>query len=581
MVAKSLTEEFPTHPLGWKILGPILQQAGKLNESLASQQKLLALSPQDAEAWNNVGVTLRALGRLEESAESYRKAIQLKPHYTEAFQNLGVTLQEMNRLEDAAASYRQAADLEPDNAEARSNLGVALQGLGKFEEAKESIEQSISLSPDNARSHYNLGNVCNQMGKLTDAQGCYERALALNPDFAEAHNNLANTFHYLNMPTEAVKSYRQAIALDANLASAHNNLGIALRKLNRLREAEDCFRKAATLKPDYIEAHSNLGSLLGQLGRPAEAEKSLKEVIALKPACADAHNNYGATLLELGRQREARLAFAKAIDLKADFAEAKLNLGLALRKAVFDEPEPWLYSPLINVLTTGNYVRPRNISRSITNLLRRDPTLQKILTESNVCSDLEAALKLIAVLHRLPLLHTLMRICPLPDWELEEIFASMRAVLLKNKKHIEVSAELIHFLSTLALHCFTNEYVYFQSDEEIQLVEDLEVQVAQTFAAAKKPNLVDVLLLACYRSLNRYAWAEDLILPDVFAEVSARLVTEPFMERGLMKGIPLLTKISDGVSLKVREQYEESPYPVGKARDPPDSINDCRTLCSA
>ena len=59
-----------------------------------------------------------------------------------------------------------------------------------------------------------------------------------------------------------------------------------------------------------------------------------------------------------------------------------------------------------------------------------------------------------------------MRLCPLPDLQFEELFVALRSLLLKNLDKMEVSPELIYFLSTLSIHCFTNEYVYIESDEE-------------------------------------------------------------------------------------------------------------------
>ena len=83
-LAASLTRQFPKHPFGWNVLGVILQQTGRLNESLAPLQNSVELSPLDAEAHSNLGVTLKELGRLDEAEASYRQAIALKPDYAEA-----------------------------------------------------------------------------------------------------------------------------------------------------------------------------------------------------------------------------------------------------------------------------------------------------------------------------------------------------------------------------------------------------------------------------------------------------------------------------------------------------------------
>ena len=80
-LAKIFTQQFPKHPFGWKVLGAVYQQTGRLGESLAAKQKSVGLSPQDAEAHNNLGNTLQELGRLDEAEASLRQAIALRPDY--------------------------------------------------------------------------------------------------------------------------------------------------------------------------------------------------------------------------------------------------------------------------------------------------------------------------------------------------------------------------------------------------------------------------------------------------------------------------------------------------------------------
>ena len=83
----------------------------------------------------------------------------------------------------------------------------------------------------------------------------------------------------------------------------------------------------------------------------------------------------------------------------------------------------------------------------------------------------------------------------------------------------------------------------------------------QTLALSEQPEAIKVLCLASYRSLHRYAWCQKLGSLDNLEEVKKRLIEEPLLERMIVEEIPKLEKISDDVSLKVREQYEENPYP--------------------
>ena len=287
---------------------------------------------------------------------------------------------------------------------------------------------------------------------------------------------MGNTLKELGRLDEALASYNQAIALKPDYAEAHSNLGNTLKELGRLDEAEASYTQAIALKPDFAEAHSNLGNTLKELGRLDEAEASYKQAIALKPDFAEAHSNLGNTLKELGRLDEAVASYTQAIALKPDYAEAYVNLGIALKNVKFNSSNPKLYTPLTQLLTAGNFTRPNDVAGSILSLLKHDIQIKDLLLEKNFAVSLNEATSIIESLDKLPLLHHLMRVCPLPELQFEELFVAIRSLLLKNLDKMEVSPELIYFLSTLSMHCFTNEYVYIESDEETHLIGELQAE---------------------------------------------------------------------------------------------------------
>ena len=526
-LATSLTQQFPKHPFGWKALGVVFQQTGRLAESLAPMQSAVKLSPQDAEARSNLGNTLQELGRLDEAVESYRQAIALNPELAEALNNLGNTLKELGRLDEAEASLRQAVALKPDLAEAHYNLGNTLRELSRGDEAEAGLRQAIALNPNFAEAHYNLGITLRELGRVDEAEASYQTATVAKPDFAGAHNNLGNT----------------------------------LQELGRFADAEVSLRQAIALKPDYAEAHSNLGNTLKKLGRLDEAEASYRTAIVAKSEHAEAHNNLGKLLQEVGRLDESVSSYVRAINIEADYDHAYYNLGLALKGARFTKADQSLYPILNNLLTKKNFVRPKNIAGATLSLLRLDNLIEDALLNKTTFEDIKEIYLAIAALARVPFFHQLMRICPLPDLQLEALFVSMRRVLLKDFRQIEASTEVIHFLSTLSLHCFTNEYVYFETEEESVLINVLEAGIAENIAQASQPTIAEILMLAAYRPLHQYAWSDKLQVLDRLPDVKVRLIEEPLAERVIAQNIPVLSDVDDDVSRQVREQYEESPYP--------------------
>ncbi|MDB2444727.1 tetratricopeptide repeat protein, partial [Gammaproteobacteria bacterium] len=489
----SITQEFPMHQFGWKVLGSVLQQTGRAIDSLAAMQKSVQLAPRDAEAHNNMGNTLKDLRRLDEAEASYTQAIALDPDYAEAHSNLGNTLQELRRLHEAEASYALAIALKPEFAEAYSNLGIVLKELGRLDEAEAGFMQAIALKP--------------------------------------------------------------------GYVEAHNNLGVTLRELGRLDEAEASYTQAIALKPGYVQAHNNLGVTLRELGRLDEAEASYTQAIALKPDYAEAHSNLGYTLQELGRVDEACSAYIEAINLNPDLTDIYVNLGTAIKNVRFNSSNRNLYPPLAQLLSAGNYARPADLAPSILSLLKHDPLIKDLLLEKNFATNLAGATSIIGSLDKLMLLHSLMRLCPLPDLQFEKFFVTMRSLLLKNLDKMEASPELIYFLSTLSIHCFTNEYIYIESDEETHLIGELQTKILQTVAKSEQPEPTEILCLATYRKLHYYDWCQKLDALDNLEEVKSRLIEEPYAESAVVAEIPVLGEITDDVSCKVRVQYEENPYP--------------------
>jgi tetratricopeptide (TPR) repeat protein len=325
---------------------------------------------------------LQQAGRLEEAVASYSRALELKPDYAEAYNNLGNALRSLRRFDQAIASLRRACDLRPDLAGIHSNLGLALADAGQFEQAVAHHRRAVELGPDLAPAHNNLGLALKELQRLDDAVACYQTAIALAPGFTEAHSNLGGALRALGRPGEAVESYRRALLLSPDYAQAHNNLGNALRDLGQLEDAVASYRRALELKADLVEGHVNLGNALRDLDRFDEALASLRRVVELDPHQAQAHRDLGDVLRALDRPDEAAEAYRRALELRPDDAQAHDELGRALREAGrFDEArgaferavalEPTLTSAY-RALANGTVIRPGDPLLTSMEALERD-----------------------------------------------------------------------------------------------------------------------------------------------------------------------------------------------------------------
>ena len=338
-------------------------------------------------------------------------------------------------------------------------------------------------------------------------------------------------------------------------------LAAVLKQKGRINEALIVTQKTLQLDPQDPKAHNNLGIIMKELGRLEEAEASYRQAIKLKPTLAEAHSNLGIIMKEQGRLEEACAAFVQAINLNPDFTDAYSNLALFIKNVRFTSSNVKLYPVLIQLINKGNYVRPLDLAPSILSLLKNDPLIKNFLLKENFATNFKEANSIINSLDKIKLLHHLMRVCPLPDLKFEEFFVSMRSLILTNLNNFEDTPEFIYFLSTLSLHCFTNEHVYVEKNKETELVKSLETEIIQTISKSEQPEIKKILCLASYRLLHKYNWCQKLETLDNLEDVKSRLINEPYTEKAIVAEIPILGEISNNVSNKVKAQYEENPYP--------------------
>lgn len=254
--AQLLADKFPASSTAWKMLGTALQTLGKM--SIHVFQKVVELSPGDAEAYYNLGIAQQSRNKFKEAAASYRRAVAINPNYGEAYGNLGNTLKTLGQLEEAARCCREALRIMPNSAETLNNLGTILKTQGKYDEAQTCFRRAIALQPGNAIAYFNLGNILMERGVLEEAAGCYYRATKIKPDLLNAHHMLGQVFEKLGRLGDAIVSYCQVINIDQKYAEAHHFLGNAMRKLGHMDEAVDSYWKAMSFKPGYSEAYSSL-----------------------------------------------------------------------------------------------------------------------------------------------------------------------------------------------------------------------------------------------------------------------------------------------------------------------------------
>ncbi|MBT6264981.1 MAG: tetratricopeptide repeat protein [Halieaceae bacterium] len=426
-----------------------------------------------------------------------------------------------------------------------------------------SIAFKKNLILDNESSQIAYREIIEQYrsGQMTTALDNALRATEKFPLSPDLWKILGVISQDLNRGEGATAAFRQAVVLSGDDPVNHSNLALALYRQGQMAEAILSLQRVAELDPSDADAHYNLGVLLKESGRFKEAITAYRRALNLNPEVAEAFNNLGILLCEQGRLGEGIDAYKMALSVKPNYWEALLNLGTELQKVHFASEDRSLYPCLEQLLNAENMVAPADVAPAILSLLKHDPILIAMLREPFGQLDLKTHLNRISKLEQLPLLQKLMRLCPLPDLALERVFTGIRSVLLEHVSSLADTPFLESFQATLSLQCFLNEYVYFETERDRENVAGLQRDIERNLAAGKEPEVAEVLCLSLFRPLHRFHWSEDLSSLKKLPEIRERLITQPLTEHRLAGQIRTLGPISNDVSIKVKRQYEENPYP--------------------
>jgi tetratricopeptide (TPR) repeat protein/SAM-dependent methyltransferase len=514
-------------------------------------------------------VRLHGQGALAEAASRFRQVLQSEPDQALALYHLAVICCQQGQLSEGIELARRSLASEPRQPRAHNLLGMALSRLGRGQEALASFDEAIVQQPDFADPHGNRAGALLELGRVADAVAGFERAVALQPNSMGDWLNLGTALHRLGRHEDAIASYDRALALQANFPQAHCNRGNVLVQLGRHEEALASYDRALAITRHYPEALHGRGIALLQLGRTEGALVNFEEALALAPDHPGTLRRLVDALIARGEVPRALNAVMRALSV-AQSQEGKALFVACVRNRKFAADPGGVREPLLQALAEP-WDRPADLAMPAVSLVKLNPAIQHGCARAGqawpqrlVLEDLSGRLSAIVDDQ---LLRTLIETVPVCDVELERCLTGMRSIFLDAAGEGPATPTedgLLRFCCALARQCFTNEYVFDATPDELQKVGQLQARLARAIASGSTVPVLWLIAVASYQPLHAVPGADTLIerswSPAVAALV-AQQVREPREERQLRETIPQLTAIADDVSIKVRQQYEENPYP--------------------
>jgi len=367
---------------------------------------------------------------------------------------------------------------------------------------------------------------------LQVAENLYKEILKINPNHFESIYYLGTLLAWTKKFNLAKPLLQKAIQIQPNYVKAYNNLGVVLKELEEHQNAINYFEKAIQIDPKYEEAHNNLAILLKELGEYQKAINYYEKAILIDPNSIRVINGLSDLfkLIQLGNTIKTSSIRLKELFL---FLYRKNNIN---HDDIFHNAKLLLF-----IGENDNQVRQFVNSDS---LLLKNKIIQNLSKEELFLLMLQKSL--------------------MTDKFLEKLLTKLRYEILFTvvDSNQNILNEYFDFVVSLAEQCLLNEYVYVQSKKEINHVNQLKNKIVNN----KEINELEIAILGCYIPLYTSKNITNKLLDYkskniLFNDLITMQIKEPLKEIKLVNSIKSFDKIFDSVSKKVREQYEEHPYP--------------------
>ena len=452
---------------------------------------------------------------------------------------LGSQNHQAGRLAAAEQQYQEALKLASTHVGSLYSLGIIGLQTGRYDMAAELIGKALALHGGEPDWHYNLGLALERLGRSADAVAHHRRAIELNPNHVNAINHLGIVAAQGGRTAEATAHFRRALAIDAQHIPTLNSLGNLLASTGVLDEAATIFETIIRNRPNPV-AYENLALTLLLGGDPVRAASVLQQ---------GSHSAMTPKMQQLFLLCAPNLLAGKDDPGLRDLTRRALAETWGPPTALAD-----LAASLVKIRADT----AASLARAATAWPRRLPAAE-LFGPSGLAAIAGDAL-LLGLIER----------TQATDVELERFLTVVRAALLglADCPDPTIDPNALRLLVAVARQCFINEYVFAATPEEEERIRSLRDRLALALQSGAQPPAHWVAAVASYLPLHTVPKAKSLLDSSWPAPVHALLVEqvqEPLEEQELRSAIPRLTPIEDRVSQRVREQYEENPYPRNAA----------------
>lgn len=319
--------------------------ANRPEDAIAAFKECVDLEPQNLNHQIELGVAYYKLGRLDESLETLDKILAVEPNMTLALNNKARILLDRGDPRGALALYQRILNHDPKHIRTWIKAAQLMCSLEKYDKADGCIQEALVTSPHDAELWRERAIIARKAGRLEDAVDYIEKSLEQKATDFDSLREKANVLAALSRFKEAIETYQSAMHQKPDDIEIKIALGFAYIAVKSYRDALDAFEAVMKTQKNDARVWEGRGLAFIALGENArgcvnrgtglmiqnkfdEALAQFDDAIAINPKFPEAWSNKGVLLEKMGRYEDAAEAYRQALDLDHAAIICMHNLGM-------------------------------------------------------------------------------------------------------------------------------------------------------------------------------------------------------------------------------------------------------------
>ncbi|HEX8222404.1 MAG TPA: sulfotransferase [Allosphingosinicella sp.] len=234
--AEALCAESADDPEAIRIRAYALQALGRLAESVAAYERLVARVPNDFEGWSNLGGARLAAGSTKDAVAAFERAAAIRPDLGIAWFNLAAAQSEASDFDSAEPSYRAGLARQPHLLPAWLALGAIYEKRNRGKALAALIDEARAAGVPERELAYLRALSLRRQGRLEDALA-FAHAAPASTDPAEKARLIGELCDKLGDEAAAFAAFAEMNRLDSSDPS--NPRALAAEYRRQLAEVAD------------------------------------------------------------------------------------------------------------------------------------------------------------------------------------------------------------------------------------------------------------------------------------------------------------------------------------------------------